>query len=181
VNSRWTDHLGSDRVYDRLPLAEWRHAFLAHWSLLETGAAGSSEAIQELRALRGLLRRLLEAFARGDTPVGADVGALNGFLGASPRTRRLEAAGDRYRLAEVPVRSDWPWALAEVAASAADLLATGERGRLKVCANPACSWMFYDETRNTSRRWCEGDICGNLLKVRRYRARAGPGATSMMV
>ena len=172
MNSRWTDHLGSDRVYDRLPGAEWRRAFMARWGLLAIGTAASSEAIEGLRALRGLLRRLLEAYARGDTLVAADVGALNGFLGASPRTMRLEAAGDRHRLVEVPARYDWRWALAEVAESAADLLAAGERARLKVCANPACSWMFYDETRNASRRWCEGDICGNLLKVRRHRARA---------
>jgi predicted RNA-binding Zn ribbon-like protein len=59
-----------------------------------------------------------------------------------------------------------------VAASAAELLAEGEPARLRVCANSACSWMFYDETRNSSRRWCEGAICGNLIKVRRFRARA---------
>lgn len=170
VNSRWTDHLGSGGVHDRLPLPDWRHAFLARWSGLPTGAADAPEAVAALRGLRGLLRRLLEAFAREQPLDGSDVEALNQVLAASPRARRLEAVGGGYRLVEAAARRDWRWALAEVAASAAELLAAGNPARLKVCANPACSWMFYDVSRNASRRWCEGGICGSLIKVRRYRA-----------
>jgi predicted RNA-binding Zn ribbon-like protein len=172
VNSRWTDHLGSGRIHDRLPLPDWRHAFFARWSHLPTGATDAPEAVAGLRELRDLLRRLLEAFARGEAFAAADVEHLNQVLAASPRARRLEAGSGRHRLVEAPARYDWRWALAEVAASAAGLLVTGQPARLKVCANPACSWMFYDESRNGARRWCEGGVCGNLLKVRRHRARA---------
>jgi predicted RNA-binding Zn ribbon-like protein len=48
--------------------------------------------------------------------------------------------------------------------------------RLKAC--PDCHWVFYDHTRNGSKRWClmyaggpAGRACGTIAKVRRYRAK----------
>jgi predicted RNA-binding Zn ribbon-like protein len=66
---------------------------------------------------------------------------------------------------------------------AADLLAAvvsaigdGTWPRLKAC--PDCRWVFYDNTRNGSKRWClmyaggpDGRACGTIAKVRRYRDR----------
>ena len=175
VNSRWTDHLGSGRTFDRLPLPEWRQAFLARWSNPATGVADAPDAVAALRELRAVLRRLLEALSRGQALARPDVEALNRALAASPRARRLEAAGGGYVLVEAPARFDWRWALAEVAASAAELVAAGTSSRLRVCANPSCSWMFYDDSRGGSRRWCEAGICGSLIKVRRHRARTREG------
>jgi hypothetical protein len=47
-------------------------------------------------------------------------------------------------------------------------------GRLKAC--PDCRWVFYDHTRNGSKRWClmnaggpDGRACGTIAKVRRHR------------
>jgi predicted RNA-binding Zn ribbon-like protein len=172
VNSRWADHLGSGAFYDRLPLREWRLAFLAHWGLVDTGAADEPEAVDALRGLRSTLRTLLEARSRPEPLPPAEVEALNAAVAASPRTLRLQAqAAGRPRLVEAPIRPDWRWTLAEVAASGARLLAVGEAARLRVCANPDCSWMFYDASRGGSRRWCEAPICGSLIKVRLHRAR----------
>ena len=56
-------------------------------------------------------------------------------------------------------------------------LSSGEWGRLKAC--PDCRWVFYDHSRNGSKRWClmtaggpDGRSCGSIAKVRAYRARA---------
>ncbi|MBO0686961.1 MAG: CGNR zinc finger domain-containing protein [Candidatus Dormibacteraeota bacterium] len=171
VNSRWMDHLGSGIAHDRLPLLEWRRAFFSHWGLLATGVADAVETVEELRELRGVLRGLLEAFSRRQPLPGSEVDALNAVLAGSPRAWRLETAGGRPQLAEVALRPGWRWALAEVAASGARLLAGGDPDRLRVCANPDCSWMFYDDSRAGSRRWCEAGICGSLIKVRLHRAR----------
>jgi predicted RNA-binding Zn ribbon-like protein len=55
-------------------------------------------------------------------------------------------------------------------------MTSGLRGRLKAC--PDCRWVFYDNTRNGSKRWClmnagspDGRACGTIAKVRRYRDR----------
>jgi hypothetical protein len=62
--------------------------------------------------------------------------------------------------------------LAIVLTAAAD----GRWRRLKAC--PDCRWVFYDHTRNASKRWClmnaggpDGRACGTIAKVRHYRQR----------
>jgi predicted RNA-binding Zn ribbon-like protein len=163
--------VGGDGVHDRLPLRQWRLAFLEHWGLAGSGAADVPEAIQRLERLRGTLRALLEAHVRGEPLPGRELAALNGVLAACPLTRRLEPAAGGWRLVAAPPAQDWRWALAEVAASGARALAEVDRHRLRVCANPSCSWMFYDQSRSGTRRWCEAPVCGSLIKVRRHRAR----------
>jgi predicted RNA-binding Zn ribbon-like protein len=49
---------------------------------------------------------------------------------------------------------------------AADLASRQDRSRLNHC--PACDWVFYDETRNGRRRWCDMADCGSRSKSRRY-------------
>ncbi|WP_420920756.1 CGNR zinc finger domain-containing protein [Bacillus cytotoxicus] len=52
----------------------------------------------------------------------------------------------------------------------------GKWSRLKAC--PDCRWVFYDHSRNGSKRWCgmyaggkEGRACGTIAKVKKYRAK----------
>src|SRR2546425_557101 len=59
----------------------------------------------------------------------------------------------------------------EIARSAADLLTSGERDRVKECASTTCEWVFLDKSRNRSRRWCDMSDCGNRAKARRFHAK----------
>jgi predicted RNA-binding Zn ribbon-like protein len=43
--------------------------------------------------------------------------------------------------------------------------------RLKACRNPVCSVIFYDNSKNQSRVWCNTSVCGNLINLRASRAR----------
>jgi hypothetical protein len=45
-------------------------------------------------------------------------------------------------------------------------------GRLKLCDNQQCRWLFIDQSKNRSRQWCESASCGNRQRVRRFRRRA---------
>jgi predicted RNA-binding Zn ribbon-like protein len=76
-------------------------------------------------------------------------------------------------------RAQWAWAcsgdmsaveyvLWRVAQSAADLLTDGDLARVKTCG---CGWLFYDTSRNGSRRWCSMEGCGTQAKMRRYTAK----------
>ena len=61
----------------------------------------------------------------------------------------------------------WP-----VARSAVELLTTGDPRRIKVCENPyGCGWLFYDGSKNGSRRWCSMEGCGSQVKMRRQYAK----------
>ena len=62
-----------------------------------------------------------------------------------------------------------------VAISAADLLTADSHGRVKQCPGERCGWIFFDTTRNRSRRWCEDSQCGNRARAKRYYERHGGG------
>ena len=54
------------------------------------------------------------------------------------------------------------------------LLATGEWGRIHLCANDICAVAFYDTTRSRTQRWHSYAMCGNRLNVAAHRARTTP-------
>jgi predicted RNA-binding Zn ribbon-like protein len=43
--------------------------------------------------------------------------------------------------------------------------------RLRHCANEQCRWIILDSTRSGTRTWCHSTLCGNKMRVRRFRAR----------
>jgi predicted RNA-binding Zn ribbon-like protein len=167
VNSRWHDHLGRPVFYDRLLEPRFLRTFLKRWHL-KVADVDDPKAQLELARLRAFLRGVLERHASG-RPLTPEM------------RRRLEKemnrAPLRLRVDGTPRRSgrDWDVALAEIASSAAELIA--ERRLVKVCANPNCSWMFVDLSRPRTRRWCNTGVCGSLNNVRKYRlAHAGERA-----
>lgn len=62
-------------------------------------------------------------------------------------------------------------ALAAIAVAWAELRITGDAARLKRCAEHTCELVFWDVSKNRSRRWCSMRACGNRAKTRRYAAR----------
>ena len=56
--------------------------------------------------------------------------------------------------------------LRPVAHAATQLLIGDELDRIKVCGG--CRYIFVDESKNRSRRWCSMEDCGTAEKVRRY-------------
>jgi hypothetical protein len=61
--------------------------------------------------------------------------------------------------------------LGDSLAEALALRATGQWSRVKACALESCRWVFFDESRNRSGRWCSMQGCGNRAKTAAYRAR----------
>lgn len=65
----------------------------------------------------------------------------------------------------------------ELATVVMEAVGQGTVSRLKAC--PDCRWVFYDNTRNGSKKWCmmnatgpQARGCGNIAKARRHRARS---------
>ena len=61
----------------------------------------------------------------------------------------------------------------QLANAAIDFLTHQDLTRLRICAADDCGWIFLDETRNRSRKWCDMATCGNRAKAARYRGRRG--------
>lgn len=68
-----------------------------------------------------------------------------------------------------------------VAEAALDVLRTADLTRIRRCpiGEGGCGWLFLDQSRNGSRRWCRMADCGNTAKARRLteRRRAARGDT----
>jgi predicted RNA-binding Zn ribbon-like protein len=159
---RWCDAngaLGRD--------AAERAVLWSHKDALDT-AAIFDEAI----ALREAIYRICFAIAAGKTPEARDVAAMNAALDRAPERRTLayrdQSFGwridrDSFSAADL---------LAPVLWSAGDLIVSPEVGRLRHCLNDQCGWLFMDDSKNGSRRWCSMQACGNRAKAYRHYLRS---------
>src|SRR4051812_698460 len=152
VNSAFPDSLGVGASVDRVGSPTWRRWFLDRYELGPNDAG--HPPLDDLIALRTDLRRILEKWAGGKTLSSHDTRPSSRRTAASVLRHRFTAGPGGMQLDEEPLQRDWTWVLARVAASAVELMVTGDPKRLKTCTNPSCSWMFYDETVNHSKRYC---------------------------
>ena len=132
----------------------------------------ATEAGDDDLALARRLRRALRAALAGHHGDQADVAALAELdeLGSLLPLRAT------FRDGEPGIGAVGPGVRAALARVLADVVVANCRGtwrRLKICPADDCAWVFYDESKNLSRRWCSMGVCGNRTKVRSYRARRG--------
>ena len=105
------------------------------------GAVASEHPIPEA-AWRGIRRPAAAAVAHSRPELDAD---------------RAQLGWDFTTLEAVT----WP-----VAYAALDLLTGNLLPRVKQCAG--CPWLYLDQSKNSSRRWCSMDDCGKHEKIVRY-------------
>jgi hypothetical protein len=132
----------------------------------------------DVRAISRLRDHMWSVFASHDDVEAAAL--VNRLIGIAPVSPRLTDHDDY----------DWhvhyysPGAsLAEHLAvdggmALAQVIAVGERERLRVCDAPNCRSVLVDLSRNRSRRYCDARTCGNRLHVAAYRARQRAAATT---
>jgi predicted RNA-binding Zn ribbon-like protein len=86
-----------------------------------------------------------------------------------------EGSGFRWELSKSLDFVRW-----QIAREAVALLESDQLGRVKRCpGNGDCGWLFLDSTKNTSRRWCSMDGCGNRAKLRRFLSRRRPRSAAL--
>jgi predicted RNA-binding Zn ribbon-like protein len=136
-----------------------------------SGAIGSEEApklFAEAIALREAIFRVFNAFASGTQVPDADLERLKVALAEAPPRDTLARSDGLYGWrVKAPLRT-MPQLLAPVIWSAGDLVVAGSNRRIRRCANEECLWMFIDESKSGTRRWCQMSACGNRAKARRH-------------
>ncbi|HEV2264252.1 MAG TPA: ABATE domain-containing protein [Stellaceae bacterium] len=139
---------------------------LRQWA--QRNARDAATLFDEAIATRETIYRLFSATADNARPAVADVETLNRLLEGAPGrvAVMVAAAGNCWRLPPaVPAVASL---LAPVIWSAGDLL-TGERlPRVRLCANEKCRWLFLDDSKGGTRRWCTMRACGNRAKAHRH-------------
>jgi predicted RNA-binding Zn ribbon-like protein len=130
--------------------------------------------LRAARRLRSRLHRLFAPIAHHRRPPAPELVWLNRELARLARFRRLVPQQARFAWTACPDPATPDSLLAPVVFAAGELLADDRLGRVKACPPPdGCGWLFLDTSRNGRRTWCSMQTCGNVAKVRRYRARHG--------
>jgi predicted RNA-binding Zn ribbon-like protein len=163
---------------------EWLHGYadLAGWARhagaldARTAAALAAHAAAHPRAaaaafaraiaLREQISAVMAALAAGDAPPEPDLAGLEAAHRDALAHARLVGRGPHF---DWVVDDDLDRPHRAVALAAVDLLRSERLARLKQCRN--CRWLFLDQSKNASRRWCSMAHCGTGAKVAATRAR----------
>jgi predicted RNA-binding Zn ribbon-like protein len=134
----------------------------------KTDASRAAAVLRDAVQLREAIYRIFASVAE-DLPVGEeDLMIFNRHLGAAMGSSQITQQKHDFiwNTNGDPQKPDW--ILNPLVRSAAELLVSAERKRVKKCGDPACGWLFLDVSRNLSRRWCNMGDCGNRAKASRF-------------
>ena len=119
--------------------------------------------------VREALYRIFSRRYAGELIPEADLALLNSVVSQALAHLQLTPAGGEIQ---------WEWAadvyganriLWPVARAAAELLTSDKASDVRICEDDrGCGYLFIDQTKNHSRRWCSMDSCGNRAKARRH-------------
>lgn len=166
INSWWyTEH---KPCYELLRDETWLRGFCGKWDLPELSP--TAETVRALLEARGALHAALVELVEKKTLSAGSLAMLNRYLAAVEARNTLERCSGGFRLHLVLAGADVDRALFRIALSCSELVSEHALERLKICGNPNCGWIFYDESKNRTRKWCE-NTCASLIKVRKFRAK----------
>jgi len=166
VNSEEWDTYGKRTEW--LDEPSWLPFFVRQWHFTAPGLARFPAA--KFKALRAALRRSCETLFAGRAIPAQELREINRALNLSG-TRALVQRKSGLQVEFLPHKNGWEVILAQIALSFAETVARQKSGRIKICLNSDCRWVFYDTTKGRTRRWCSDKVCGNRDRVRRARAR----------
>jgi predicted RNA-binding Zn ribbon-like protein len=143
----------------------------AHKLELQAGKEpGAAEAtLQRAIELREAIYRIITTLVNGRAAETGDMELLNREIANSAGDWKLNTAPGGFAWGWDSGEKDLSRMLGPIVHSAADLLISGELQRVGICADEdGCGFVFYDTSRNRSRRWCSMDDCGNRAKAQRH-------------
>jgi predicted RNA-binding Zn ribbon-like protein len=162
VNTTTAEHL-TDDLATPARMQEW----LVARSLLPESAVIDEGAHRDVLEFREAVRAV--ALANGGEDV--DPRAVVTLNRAAARLQLSVQFGDDGSATLVAGGDGADQVLGRLASAMFTATVDGSFARLKACANDTCRWLFYDRSRNRSRKWCEMQTCGNMINARAYRKR----------
>lgn len=117
---------------------------------------------------RETIYRLCHALATGHSCPPRELHEINRLLANAPARTKLATHGAAYGWRLPAAKPVLEQILAPVLWSTGDLLTGRRLQRLRCCANEQCGWLFLDDSKSGTRRWCMMSACGNRAKARRH-------------
>jgi len=178
-----TDDLENGFPLDRLPtldsaLAWFVERGVIHYEGAErwrkqasaSPSAGADE-LARIHRVRGALREVANSIAEERAPDPAALDVVNQALHARQVIELVPSSDGCVAVDHRHVGDPIDDALARLADPLVTELTSGHPERIRICDNDRCRWVFFDTSRNGTRRWCDMATCGNQAKAKRHRER----------
>ena len=147
-------------------------------SELKSGPEGP-DMLMRARSARQAIYDVASALAAGRKPPERSLSQVRDLASETMKAAKLTRSRDgTFELSFRGARA-FDAVVGPVALSMYDLLREGSFERLKQCPQPDCGWLFYDRSKNNSRRWCDMAVCGNRMKAQRHRSRSAVRAEAV--
>lgn len=162
LNTHWNlrDERRGETLTSLLALTDW----LASRELVDHRARLGEADLERALAVREGLRALAFANNRHDLDRGR-VDAMREASRGAATGIRIEPDGPQFVAGGA---TGLDAALGALFAIAARAMIDGSWDKLKACPGRHCGWVFYDQSRNQSARWCSTKVCGDREKSRAY-------------
>jgi predicted RNA-binding Zn ribbon-like protein len=128
----------------------------------------AADIFSEAIALREAIYRVFHSLASSANPDDIHLNLLNRALRDTPPRTAVKRSAEGFGWEVEESKPSAGLLLAPVLWSAGDLLVGAELGRLRECSNDKCLWLFLDDSKNGTRRWCSMQSCGNRAKAHRH-------------
>lgn len=126
--------------------------------------------------VREAIYRIFSNHYKGKPISEADLSLLNSVACEAMSHLQITQEGSGYQWRLPANHADVIIILWNVTRDAVDLLTSDQARRVRVCDDDrGCGYLFIDQTRNHSRRWCSMESCGNRAKARRHYSRVQAG------
>jgi predicted RNA-binding Zn ribbon-like protein len=154
---------GPEELTTPAALRDW----LAGQGLLTARARVRGDDLTRAIALREAIRALVAGNnACGEEPDAATV--LDDTAVRAGVRLRFDCCGD---VRAEATAEGVDGALGRIVAAVHATMADGSWSRLKACARDECRRVYFDASRNRSKRWCSMGVCGNREKGEAFRRR----------
>jgi predicted RNA-binding Zn ribbon-like protein len=149
-----------EKLRSEKDLADW----IKQSGIVDTAPPVTKQALEDAKAIREAMFRLVAALINHQTPNPADRALVNAAAEVSPPLLRLDDDG-------LHRSGDADAVLAVLARDCLDLFDSPDRAALRWCADANCTRAFIDRSRGQRRRWCGMKGCGDRAKAAAYRRR----------
>jgi predicted RNA-binding Zn ribbon-like protein len=144
-------------------LQTWWGVAKNHYADLESFNPDGAD-LDTVKTFRSTLRRLFTAVSAQQKPTDVDLAALNTILQSAKLTLKWHEP-NRF---SSTYRSDDPF-LFTLALDAHGLLTEHDLSRIHPCKNERCILLFYDKSKNGTRRWCSWNCMNRARSIENYR------------
>lgn len=122
--------------------------------------------------LREAIYHIFSDYYAGRSISPDDLAMLGAAAQEALAHQRLTPANGLFKWDWVRGSTNTGWIIWPVAKDAVELLTSERIDRVRECEDDrGCGYLFIDQTKNRSRRWCSMDSCGNRAKARRHYAK----------